>query len=244
MLLQVNRHRRCADEVVGEKTPSYFYVPFVPLVMCQLLGRPRIAVLLRDPVARAYSSFYQGDHLSGMGPRTAEGFDTVARIEVDLVRSCGAQPVGDPNIDQLRSDAFRSCCTGITRKYGFRNWPGCSCHQPPCHVFGDRRAAQIRMGIYVWSLRIFFTYHSPEHVLIARSEDFFQHGVQVLKETLLWAKPSLAARIEAAPLVSQHTNSQASQHEPMLPQTRDLLREFYAPYNAELEGLVGRPLHW
>eukprot|EP00966_Prymnesium_polylepis_P162609 3758023-Prymnesium_polylepis.1 len=152
--------------------------------MCEALREPKLVLFLREPTARAYSSFYEGESVVG-GVRDPDAFHTLATIEVAIVRECAStiEPTGDPPVDGAKAEPFRDCCLAAARRIGQHNyWPGCGCdHLWPwerltehrCHFDGDKRAAQVRMGIYEWALRRIFRYHRASQVLIARSEDLF-----------------------------------------------------------------------
>jgi len=234
-----------------EKTPNYYYAQHVPLRMCEALGAPKLAILLRDPIKRAWSGYFQGLHVVPL-PRTAEGFDAFARAEIEITNSCS----------RAAEATFRGCCeAAVARALGLNgaSWPGCNCTTPPagdaldtldrhygCSVYGDKRAAAVRMGLYARSLRTWFRYHRPEQLLIFRSEDFFEHKA-VLREALCFADPSRAAGL-APPRAWDaeariHVNSKGARQE-MLRETEQLLRSFYSPHNQELDRLLGRGMRW
>ena len=85
-------HCTSEDEVVFEKSPNYNLQAWTARRMCEVLGTPRLVVLLREPVARAYSAFWQFNHdetpsdfSGGIIPMSAEGFHTLAVVEAALV---------------------------------------------------------------------------------------------------------------------------------------------------------------
>ncbi|CAH0372495.1 unnamed protein product [Pelagomonas calceolata] len=241
---------RCQQSTVAlaEKTPAYYYSPHAPLRLCEALGSPRLVIFLRDPTSRAYSSFYEGGDVTHLG-RNANGFHRLVEIEVAIIRGCpdSAQPSGDPAIDHERSAHFRECCSALVgSSFGQGSWLGCSCDLSDfhCSIYGDKRAAQVRMGLYIWHLRRIYRYHRASNVLLVRAEDFFVHGADTLKEMLAWATPNRANTIYHVQIPTEHAGSKTTLHEHMLPVTERLLREFYAPFNADLEELVGRKMHW
>jgi hypothetical protein len=65
----IGRRLRRGAAVVGEATAEYFSRPDVPAVVHRVVPRARIIVLLRDPVARAFSD-YQMLHRLGREPRS------------------------------------------------------------------------------------------------------------------------------------------------------------------------------
>ena len=231
---------------VGEKTPNYIYSPHAALRLCEALDNPRLVLFLRDPMMRAYSSFYNGQVVSPQVSRSPKGFHLLAQIEVSVIEGCrdSVVPSGDPSIDILQSLRFRKCCSAlVSQNFGFNSWAGCTCVTADdyhCTLYGDKRAAQVRMGIYVWQLRRLFRYHRASNVLLVRSEDFFTDSEGLLKEVIAWVIPSAANRVHSSHIRIVHANSKARGL--MLNDTAMMLRRFYAPYNVQLEQLVGRKL--
>ena len=45
------------------------------------------------------------------------------------------------------------------------------------------------MSLYVRALRRIYRFHRHTDVLLVRSEDYFAHGSEILKEMLAWAQP-------------------------------------------------------
>ena len=231
---------------VGEKTPNYIYSPHAALRLCEALDNPRLVLFLRDPTMRAHSSFYNGQVVSPQISRSPEGFHLLAQIEVSIIEGChdSVVPSGDPSIDIAQSLRFRKCCSAlVSQTFGFNSWAGCTCVAADdyhCTLYGDKRAAQVRMGVYVWQLRRLFRYHRASNVLLVRSEDFFTDNERVLKEVIAWVIPSAANRVHSSHIRIFHANSKAPG--PMLNDTAMMLRRFYAPYNLQLEQLVGRNL--
>ena len=236
-----------------EKSPSYYYSPHAALRMCEALAEPRILLMLREPVQRAYSGYYQVNVLNADAGFTNNpaGFHKAVTVDMAIVRGCSdtVEPDGDPAVDALRSAAFAKCCRGVVRsQFNLSYWEGCACthttHYSPwaryCQYGGDKRAAHVRMGLYVWALRRLYRYHRPSNVLLVRSEDFFAHSIEVSLAAFAFARPSAAANLP--PPVDVHVNSAVAGHLPMYKDTEAKLRDFYAPYNAALEKLVGRRL--
>jgi len=206
--------------------------------------------LLRNPVKRAYSGFYEAEKtLVAAGiPQTAAAFDMYARIEVDLVRECNSMPTGDPDQDARRAIGFQPCCEKVARRYTSIRWPGCHCetkspNSAVCTQFGYRGATMVRRGLYSHFLKLYLTYHRVEDLLIYCSEDFFKQPVEAAQEFACFARGP-AAGCDTQLSENSNQNSATSGQEAMLPSTVKLLQEFYEPYNRELEELVGRPMRW
>jgi hypothetical protein len=58
LLLQARSFNRSLHRVTGEATPYYLFHPHAPRRLGEVLPQGRIIVLLRDPVARAYSHYH------------------------------------------------------------------------------------------------------------------------------------------------------------------------------------------
>lgn len=235
-----------------EKSPELSLMGWVPLRLCQSLPRQRLMMMLRNPVKRAISGFYQGSRgfkrNAGMNQTrwlTSQDFDMFAHIEVDLIRECESMPTGDPAKDAASAIGYKSCCEVVARRHTSLPWPACHCKDQRdrhCTHFGARIANVIRRGLYSRFLKLFFTYHRAEDVLLYRSEDFFSYPNDVFKEVACFARPSVGCDTEPSKVKSKH--SAIKGHEPIWPSTEKFLREFYEPYNTELEELIGRKMFW
>jgi hypothetical protein len=250
------------DSILFEKSPSYYWQAWTPLRMCESLGTERPVVLfLRDPVARAYSSFYHSvsdRQLNGefvLRPRqvalTPEGFDELAQVEVAIVQSCGGVPSGDLQLDLRARANFSACCKSVTKELGFENWNGCECdisHDQICGVFGEKVESQVRMGIYAPYLRNWLQYYQSANVYIYIVEETvfpdMERVVWELACTLFPAKAPASCAGQARLGQNLKLNSASSKQPPMLKQTYNLLKEFYRPFNRELEALIGRSVPW
>jgi hypothetical protein len=85
------RRRRGLDLVTGEASPYYLFHPHVPYHVAEHLPHVKLIVLLRDPVARAYSHFQH---------ETARGFETLTfeeAIEAEPERLAG-------EVERMRED--------------------------------------------------------------------------------------------------------------------------------------------
>ena len=91
-------------------------------------------------------------------------------------------------------------------------------------------------------LKLWFTYHRAEDILIYKSEDFFQQQATVVGEIGCFAKPSIGCEVSAE---EEHSaNSARKGHDPMWNSTKRMLMEFYEPYNKQLDQLLGREMNW
>jgi len=241
--------------LLGEKSPAYEYVSYTALRICQAMPSTRLFFLLRNPVSRAYSAFHHTtkavrwmfDNIT-FDP---DGFARLVDVETAIVQGCQSSivPSGDPRLDVIQSAQFRECCSSVTRqRFGLPSWRGCQydTNDQWSTMYGHIRWARVRMGIYVWQVRIYLRYHSTRNVLFGLSEDFFADNDAVIRELLTWVVSSKVDEIppntsvpctKAVKLNSQSTGQ-------MLNATAEKLCRFYSPYNVELEQVLGRPTNW
>jgi len=245
----------CRDEeALFEKSPNYFIQPWAPRRLCEVLGRPKLVHLLRNPIDRAYSAYYQGRKW-GKQTRTPRDFDLVARMEVALVKKCPAgalrsEHASGAEINSKKGSSYRSCCKRIAKHFRQDPYKVCMCkprtdrnyHCDPTsgsHSF----FYLVRTGMYAHHLRLWFKYHRVRDMLILRSEDFFARMPEGLGEISCFLQPEDRTCL-AEGLDSTKQNSATDGHRSMWKRTRRHLMDFYKTYNQELEALLGRKMSW
>ena len=254
-----------------EKTPGYLTQPWAALRLCQTLPYSKLALVLREPVARAYSSFYQNsesDFVAGGGKinvtRTPEGFHQLAVLDVAISQQCGGfAPEGDSWDKAYAAENFTTCCEGVAATYDQFDWPGCSCSMHTdsyyinpsgtdkkhhiCGYYGDQRAMMVRNSVYVKLLRNHYRYHNTDHVLIFPMDAVNYYLTETTKEMGFFAlPPSLTdgrkQRIKDETRIDGETHANTHDYDPILYKTQAMLDSYYAPYNEELFSLIGRNL--
>ena len=247
-----NYRQEWTQNLTFDKSPATFSQPWIPMRVCQTL-RTTILILLRHPVERGWSGFFYCQQARQFNPkpyfggnRSEDVFHRFSLLDIEIARRCPARGSGIQ---------FSACCARVAADHGVRlPWPGCfstpACTQalvPPHRRFqmhlsgayGQWCYTHVREGIYVWKMREWLTYH--ESVLVAKSEDFFENESAFLSELLttlgITVNLSGRAHANAATAVGAHAHT-------MREDTRDILLSFYAPYNEELERLIGRKLNW
>ena len=254
--------RKCKDKskLLFEKSPAYIYQhEWAPVRYCETMPeeRQKVVVFLRDPVARAYSSFYQGKSL--LGERNRDSFHRLSEIDIAVAKRCLTASVPDND--------FRQCCHEAVAPFGYyrssngSTWPGCECKegrsrrlQYQCTRFGDKRVAQVRIGMYARQLRSWLMYVHADDLLVFKSEEAFLDMGTVRHEILSWVRQGQRqARPYGArqqhPIITNGSTVPRLNHKigtevPMREETLELLRNFYSPLNAELEALLGRSMNW
>ena len=192
--------RRIGQPVLtGEATPEYLFHPAVPARVHRLLPRARLVVLLRDPIARAFSH-YQHMRRAGNEPL---GFEEAIAAEPKRLKG-------------LQELAEKAPLTELTALQHY------SC--------GAR-------GIYVTQPRRWLTYYSREQVFIGFSEELFESLRTVFDRVCRFlGLEQWAPRFRVS--------NSGGYREAISEQTRERLTAFYAPYNRELENLLGCPVPW
>ena len=239
-----------------DKTPSYLYnVPWAPRNFCQAtpLPRQKVVVLLRDPVARAYSSFFKSFRGAHGVSKTRDGFTSIAEIDVAVANECGDLIFGESLED------FEACCKTALSAFDskYKPWMGCTVQgQGGFEIsHGDKRLAPIRGSIYHMQLRHWYRYVHPHDVLLFKSADLFAAMDDVAREITEWVNagprvpwgqdPSeVPAQISQGAHKGVRHNHMPQTDKKMLEQTKQLLQSFFAPHNKKLEELVGREMHW
>ena len=263
----ISEWAHCRDSPMAlphfEKSPGYTSQAWAAQRMCETLGnRAKLTLLLREPVGRAYSSFYQAPDPDYPLPLTPDGFHTEALLEVQLVEECGGLYDGDVRVDMKRESSFAACCARVARSHGIKSeWKGCvsigdaAAKMPTWDratrrydrgFYGDKRYAHVRNSIYVTQLRAYLHYHRSTDVLLVEDGDLYAHFSAVAKELALAAAPPLTAAryrlTESVSVVESHAN--VGTYQPIRNDTAAMLTAFYRKYNEQFFELIGRTLSW
>ena len=232
------------DQVVGEITPEYLSVDFCTARMAELVPDARLLVVLRDPVARAWSHY----RLSVSYGLETLPFDKAVHSETRRLDRGGRGPEGiDANVafsylergryvDHLeRLEAafsreqllvlmlpeFRSDRPGVMRRVRLHLGlpelpPGGELQRPP--------EATNAQGAMCRSLRLNHWLHMVQPFADAR---------QTLAHRATRRAMGLLHRLNVSPIEPQPD-----------PATMAWLRDYYAPLDARLEQWLGQPLPW
>ena len=210
-----------------DKSPATYAAPWAPLRVCEALPpRQRLLMLLRDPVARAYSGYGQCIKAHQFSPpalrhanRThhrfdLSGFSAAVRLELAIVRGCQPWATGESEVDVARGKALAACCETVRGSgvFGGREvcatTPACRAgttaqphRQGQVHLgstFGQWCSTHVRAGVYVKHLRLWYRYTRRDDILLVRSEDFFADPSGVADEVVARLVGREAAAVAAA----------------------------------------------
>ena len=197
-----------------ESTPSYLYYPWVPERIRTYDRNMKLIALVRDPVSRAYSEWNMWRHRSEAGTLFDKG-RWDARTRVPLNRLMWRGDFPD----------FRQC---IEREIQA--------------ISASKALAEphlLARGIYFDQLERYFAHFPREQVLVLDSGALKTNRIETLD--------SIARYLD----VAQHAWTKQSElhlvgeySKPMSGESKEMLREFYKPYNERLFNLLGREYKW
>ena len=105
-----------------------------------------------------------------------------------------------------------------------------------------RTKTQLHIGMYACFLELWLAFFPREQFLVLRQEDLAAHSAAMMaRVTQHLALPPLPPHALQATANRPNALARAAYKQGMLPETRALLAEFYAPFNAQLAALVGDP---
>lgn len=263
-----------------DSSPEAYVVPWAPLRVCQSMGRaPTIFMMLRNPVARAWSGFRTCVASGALQPPNCDGsrkqcaaapvFTETVRLDAAIARTCEPWASGAPEADLARGRSFAACCEAVANDHGIEEpWAACSTsrqcaanetvtrHRARASdgAFGRYCAGPVRAGVYVKHLQLWYRHHRPENVLLTTAEAVLadkSRAMDQLAAVLRGHAVSEVARRDAMLRLASGATAAAAAPDSdggagplMNADARDLLDDFYAPFNAQLEALLGRRLGW
>ena len=104
-------------------------------------------------------------------------------------------------------------------------------------AFRYQHFTYLARGRYAEQLQRYLELFAEDQLMVIRSEDLFEHGDDVYRRVLefLGLQPySLAS----------YPRTNASRASKLDPAVQERLRAYFLPYNAQLEGLLGREMGW
>ena len=203
--------------LAGDKTPSYLALPRGAEKLHSLVSSARIIISLREPVSRAiseynYFDFYKSD------------FSQHIDDEISLVLEFKVSPQ-DKNMSNFNhfNDALLRRFRPVGRRY--------------------HRGAIVGFGMYVVMLRHWMSIFPPGHIRVVFLEEWRGKG-----EVTNTALNNIFKWLGLPPIHSSEFGDTARPinkkraHKTVTVVEKRQLQNFYAPYNEELERLLGRRL--
>lgn len=211
------------DTIVLEGSASMFWeIPIggvmVPELLHRVTPKAKFVLLIRDPADRLYSDYVYFSYRTQYGktPKTRKYQYNAKGFHLAVQQS----------IDEMTTclDAYSSSI--------------CAWNQGRYHT-----VTQIQLGMYSEFFEVWMKYFPREQFLVLKQEDLKAEpresfdsvtdfiGISKLSETQLFGKNGQV----------KQSNIRAGKKKTMLPETRKLLYDFYAPFNKKLADMMGQP---
>ena len=177
--------------------------------------QPKLIVLLRNPIDRLHSAYYQYHHYNNKYGNNAEGFLAYCKEQIGAMKKCEARGFS-PEAVALYFEAL-----GTEEEVLFFH------------------ADQIIRGMYALFLEQWLRYFPKGVIKVVRSEAYFNDPMAVMVETFGFLGLKMP-RGDDLHKIKKVGNSQKSSTtgKPMLKEAEDLLKAFYAPWNQRLAKLL------
>jgi Sulfotransferase domain len=197
---RVHAWRTGSKAITGESSPYYLFHPAAPRRIAATVPGVKLIAVLREPVSRAYSNYW----------------DSVARGEETL-------PTFEEAID-----------AEVSRMAGFSD---SDLDEPKAYHHHHNHHTYLARGEYARQLRRYFDLFDRDQLLVLSADSLFREA----EGTFQRIQDFLGLAAAKLPLEPRNVRSG---YPPILPATRDRLREHYAPHNAELAHLLGEDFGW
>ena len=197
---RVQERRTGFRPLAGESSPYYLFHPAAPERIAATVPDVKLVAVLREPVSRAYSNYWD---------RRATGHEDLPTFEAAI-------------------DAEPQRLAGITDEV---------LRPPHAYSYDHDNHSYLARGHYADQLRRYYEHFDRDQLLVLSADVVRRQPEQsfVRLEAFLGLRPS---QIDLTPF------NVRSGYPPLSPETRDRLREHYAPYNEELYDLLGEDFGW
>ena len=216
---------------IGESTVDYFEVEAVPQRIYESCGsKPKIVVLLREPVGRFVSNFVMKSVL-----HSDYGTEAITPRVTNETR------IHDVVAKEIEAFKSRLPEKEISLAYLLQNWS----------IFRSQFAKATSMlfhGLYYVHVMNWFCNYPAENILIINSEEFFTRPSAIVKQVSqfigLRALPDAEYNRITAVAYNKGGYSLIPPHHQISVEDRARLAELYKPFNTLLLTLLEWPLNW
>lgn len=245
---EVEKFKKNKRLISFEKTPNYMFLPQVPELISKVCTwSPKIILILRNPVDRAYSHI-----MMDLGKRRINAtFEDMIQEELKVMRN-----VGLTNVPLTPPSAWDSL--GRSQDHLFYNPPKNMTQEEADHanwmVYRLRHMRNyLQRGIYSAQIERWMKFFPlNESLMVINSEKLNQEPRKVMGEVMKFLgapKPQYFESEEVDIHLKEKDTVYASaaisgilnrgSYAPMANSTRRFLEKFYKPYNAELANILG-----
>ena len=110
-------------------------------------------------------------------------------------------------------------------------------NQNPEYIIGEEPGNYLARGRYIEFIKNWRTFFPREQLLILKSEDFYAGAATTVKQVLEFLDlPEYQ--------LSEYQNANPGSYQPINPSVRDWLRDYFRPYNQQLEEYLSTNFNW
>ena len=201
----------------------------VPHKLHHFLECPKIIVLMRNPVERLFSDF----RFFALGKNGSQYFHRLVQNGIIWWNKC-VQTL--PPYKCAFGRNYTGTSVPTLKPDGMFDWGDTEMH-------GHNGANRVRFSIYVIYIMKWLEVFPRKCFLFVKTEEYNQNPIKVLTDDIF---PFLELETLSASALTDlhsvqkrgHVNKTKQMKFPMLPQTRQLLQDFYKPYNEQLVSLL------
>nr|XP_054758597.1 heparan sulfate glucosamine 3-O-sulfotransferase 1-like [Lytechinus pictus] len=230
------------NQLVVEKTPRYFVYPGIKEQMRKDLDPDiKLIIVLREPITRGVSDF----------------------LHITYKRYTGAdkkavKPSLSPELAELRK-TFKKKEAEYSRRYPNYDNVGLTFEESVLNDKGeiDVSSAIIDTGIYVKHLKEWLKYYSRDQILVLDGEQLILEPYQIMQKTEKFLGIETYFSPEhfhfdvkkrfyclSKPMSVCMKSSKGRMHPSISDEIVEKLKQFYMPYNIELEELLNQTFSW
>jgi len=205
-----------SNYLTGESTQGYVIQPGLARHLQDWFPKLKIFILLRNPIDRAISNFYMV--YSRIHPMYQSILSNIRQLDLDRI---------DQIIELNQQD--RKCYAGFA-EYQKEMWKRST--EPTALLARNLGTSQYMRHLPQW-----FEHFPREQIQIIRSEDLFQNTAATMQKAYNFLE------IENH-LMPVYKNVNSRRYDPIHPDLRQQLSEYFRPWNQQLEDFLGRSMRW
>ncbi|XP_033101774.1 heparan sulfate glucosamine 3-O-sulfotransferase 5-like [Anneissia japonica] len=238
------------NQTVLEKTPRYFVWADAPdRVRKDLASDVRMIVVLRDPIGRAVSDFVHIQFKRHLQEVADNGGKPVKQVVLPLTPELKKKREKQKISDERNNKAIGSSMYEVTESFED------SVIDADGNVKGEN--SLIDTGIYVKYLRRWYEKFPRDQILVMDGIDLIKNPCKAMKsvEDFLGLQPHFTEKhfyfdpvkhfyCLALPVKACMSASKGRTHPEVSQEVTDKLRNFYKPFDRELEELTGQRFSW